>query len=154
MTVREHKAAYDWQPEDEPEEPEDGDKWRALATARLLINEHPITFLPTLAKIAGGADEAIILQQIHYWSGNNQKKDTSKTFKEGYSWTYNTLEEWLEQFPWMSRATLQRKLVALREQGFLVAKPLSNNPFDKTMWYRINYQELYKISNQAPTLSN
>lgn len=34
--------------------------------AQLLINEPPLQVLPTLAKTIG-LNEAIVLQQVHYW---------------------------------------------------------------------------------------
>lgn len=38
--------------------------------SKLLINEQPLQFLPTLAKVLGNSDKALILQQIQYWLNN------------------------------------------------------------------------------------
>lgn len=35
--------------------------------SNLLLNERPLVVLPSLAKELGSLDEAVILQQIHYW---------------------------------------------------------------------------------------
>jgi hypothetical protein len=48
--------------------------------------------IPSLAaKI--GLNEAVVLQQIHYWLG------ISKHNIEGRTWVYNTYEEWQKQLP-------------------------------------------------------
>ena len=70
---------------------------------RLLINESPLMILPTLAKHIG-LNEAIILQQIHYWLdariNNNIRRDVR--------WVYNSYSKWLEQFPFWSEKTIKR----------------------------------------------
>ncbi|MCP6757123.1 replication protein RepO, partial [Klebsiella pneumoniae] len=59
----------------------------------LLINEPPLQVLPSLAK-AIGLNEALILQQIHYWLN---PKHNQNLFKGRY-WVYNTYEQWQAQF--------------------------------------------------------
>ena len=100
--------------------------------SQLLIHEPPLQVLPSLA-VALGLPEAIILQQIHYWSAR------STTVINGHSWVYNTVAQWREQFPFWSDDTISRALKSLRERGVVVAERLSQNPFDKTLFYRIDY---------------
>ena len=45
-----------------------------------------------------GFDEANILGHIAYWTKHN--KDNNKNFYNGRHWTYNTLDAFLEQFPY------------------------------------------------------
>ncbi|MFK9094406.1 hypothetical protein [Bacillus salipaludis] len=67
--------------------------------SRLLINESPVMIIPSLAaKI--GLNEAVVLQQIHYWLG------ISKHNIEGRTWVYNTYEEWQKQLPFWSVSTI------------------------------------------------
>lgn len=107
----------------------------------LLIEEHPLMVLPGLAK-AIGLNEAIVLQQIHYWTRENRH------VIDGYSWTYNTVEEWQKQFPFWSNATIRRAVDSLVDAGLLLKRKLSQNRFDNTLWYAIDRSKLpRKASN-------
>ena len=107
----------------------------------LLISEPPLQVLPTLA-VRVGLKEAIVLQQFHYWlqrSGNN---------RDGYKWVYNSYDEWHKQFPFFSKVTLRRTINSLEKQGYLVSGNYNKAGFDKTKWYRIDYQRLNKACDQ------
>ena len=49
----------------------------------LLISEPPLQVLPSLA-VKIGLNEAIILQQVHYWLLK------SNNIRDGYKWVYNS----------------------------------------------------------------
>lgn len=114
--------------------------------SRLLINEEPLIILPMLAK-AIGLNEAIVLQQMHYWIDINLKAD--KNFVDGYYWTYNTYEEWTKQFPFWSRNTIVRTIDSLRKMNLLVAENHNKMKADKTLWYRINHKVLDSIETEV-----
>jgi len=105
--------------------------------SQYLIDEYPLLVLPTLAARIG-LNEAIILQQIHYWCSGKR----SKTIHEGHTWTYNTGEEWHEQFPFWGVDTIRRTLKNLRDQGLVIALKLSINKYDHTLYYRVDYDVL------------
>lgn len=111
--------------------------------SKLLINEQPLQFLPTLAKVLGNSDKALILQQIQYWLNN------PKVGKEadGRKWIRNTVEEWHKQFPWIASKTVQRYLKDLEDKGILLTNNLNKLKFDRTKWYAIDYNELDKLTN-------
>lgn len=111
--------------------------------SRLLINEPPLQVLPSLA-VKIGLNEAIILQQIHYWS------ERSKVEIDGFLWVYNTVPQWREQFPFWSDDTIGRALKSLRERGVVVASRLSKDPFNKTLYYRIDYRSLNASEGADP----
>lgn len=109
--------------------------------SKLLINEPPLQVLPSLAK-AIGLNEAIVLQQLHYWISN------PKVGKEhdGMRWVYNSVREWQEDnFPFWSEATIKRALASLRENGIVFAENLNRAEYDRTLWYTINYEALGHI---------
>ena len=60
---------------------------RTSQSSRLLITEPPLLVLPSLA-IAIGLNEAIFLQQLHYWLQQAGKE------RDGRRWIYNTYDEW------------------------------------------------------------
>ena len=108
--------------------------------SNLLINEPPLMVLPTLAaKI--GLNEAIILQQIHYWLDPRGNKN----LKEGKHWVYNSYKDWEKQFPFWSEKTIKRAILALEKRGLLKSSLYNKNPLDKTKWYTINYSALCQL---------
>ena len=107
---------------------------------KLLINEHPLMVLPTLAEKIG-LNEAIILQQIHYWLDPR----INKNFRKGVYWVYNTYQEWERQFPFWSIRTIRRIITSLENQGLIISNQLEQNCGSNTKWYTINYQALSKL---------
>ena len=73
---------------------------------RLLFNEEPITINRLAAKVLG-LNEAIVVQQIHYWLNINEK--AKKNFINGKYWTFNTYDKWQnENFDFWSTRTVRR----------------------------------------------
>lgn len=107
----------------------------------LLISEPPLQVLPSLAKIVG-LNEAIVLQQFHYWL------ERSNNTRDGYKWIYNSYSKWNEQFPFWSNATLRRTINNLEKQGFFITANYNKAGFDKTKWYRIDYERVSNASAQ------
>ena len=101
--------------------------------SRLLIDEPPLQVLPSLAKEIG-LNEAIMLQQMHYWLIKN-----SHEF-EGVKWFYKTLEDWQTEFPFWSIMTIRRTLSNLEKQKVIRVGNFNKKKFDKTKWYTIEYQ--------------
>jgi len=112
--------------------------------SNLLLDEEPLLILPQLAtKI--GLPESIILQQIHYWNKYNQK--TNNNLKDGYYWTFNSYEQWQEQFPFWNKKTIQRIINNLEYMGLVVSSNYNKMKIDKTKWYRIDHNVLETIAN-------
>lgn len=108
----------------------------APATA-LLISEPPLQVIPSLAA-AVGLNEAIILQQLHYWL-----RQPGSHLIDGRRWIYNTYEGWQEQFPFWSARTIQRALLGLEREGLVISTMAYNKlPIDKTKWYSVDYGKL------------
>jgi DnaD/phage-associated family protein len=103
--------------------------------SKLLINEPPLMVLPTLAKKIG-LNQAVILQQIHYWLS------ASKHERDGYKWLYNSYNQWAEQFPWLSPRAVQKHILALEKMGYLISDNFNIRKVDQTKWYRIDYTKL------------
>jgi uncharacterized phage protein (TIGR02220 family) len=101
--------------------------------SRLLIDEPPLQVLPSLAREIG-LNEAIMLQQMHYWL-----LKSSNEF-EGVKWFYKTLEDWQKEFPFWSTMTIRRTLSNLEKQKVIRIGNFNKKKFDKTKWYTIEYQ--------------
>lgn len=106
-------------------------------TSSLLINEEPLQLLPSLAK-AVGLNEAIVIQQLHYWL---QKSDHEH---DGRRWIYNTVEGWQKQFPFWSEKTIRRIFDSLVDMKIVVKTDAYNkSKIDRTLWYSLDYEALY-----------
>ncbi|WP_105995747.1 conserved phage C-terminal domain-containing protein [Staphylococcus agnetis] len=106
--------------------------------SKLLIDDYPIQVLPKLAEEIG-LNEAIILQQIHYWL------NSSKHNYDGKRWIYNSYPKWIEQFPFWSESTIKRTITSLEKQNLVHVGNYNKAGFDRTKWYSINYTTLNKL---------
>ncbi|MDF0728712.1 conserved phage C-terminal domain-containing protein [Cytobacillus sp. S13-E01] len=108
--------------------------------SRLLINESPVKIIPSLAAKTG-LNEAVVLQQIHYWLGISKHKI------EGRTWVYNTYEEWQKQLPFWSVSTIKRTIRSLEMLGLLLSENWNQMKMDKTKWYSIDYEKLQEFED-------
>ena len=115
--------------------------------SNLLIEEPPLQVLPSLA-LAVGLNEAIILQQMHYWLKIKQQASDkyADSFRDGRWWVYNSVAEWQAQFPFWSTDTIQRGITSLRKQGVLTVAQLSHDSRDRTNWYAIDYDKMEALA--------
>ncbi len=111
---------------------------------KLLLNKYPLLIIPELAELIG-LNEAIILQQIHYWVEINREAD--KNFKDSFYWTYNSYEGWRKQFPFWSVDTIKRAVASLKRQRLVICGNYNQLKIDRTQWYRIDYVMLDRITH-------
>ena len=110
---------------------------------RLLFNEEPITINRLAAKVLG-LNEAIVVQQIHYWLNINEK--AKKNIFDGRVWTYNTYEKWQnENFDFWSVKTVRRIFDSLEKKKILIKGNYNNKKYDRTLWVTLDYEKLEKI---------
>lgn len=108
-----------------------------------LFEEYPIIANKTLAREIG-LNEALILQQINYWIEINKK--TGNNYYEGRYWTYNSIRSWQENdFDYMSFDTVKRTFAKLEKEGYLITGNFNKDPRDKTKWYTIDEEKLFKL---------
>ena len=108
---------------------------------KLLIDDYPLVFLPTLA-VKYGLNDAIVIQQIHYWSHKN------KPSEDGYVWVYQTIPQWQKQFPFWSERTIFSILKRLRDSEILFAEKKDDNPLVHTLYYRLDYSKFAESMSQ------
>ncbi len=109
----------------------------SLPKGRLLMDEMPLQLLPTLATKVG-LNEAIVLQQMHYWLTSSHNKN----FINNRHWVYNSYEGWHQQFPFWSKETIKRTIYSLEKQKLILSCKLREQRLDHRKWYTINYQAL------------
>lgn len=118
-----------------------------MTRSNLLINEPPLLILPSLAVLIG-LNEALVLQQLHYWL-DNPKTGVSRN---GYKWVYNTYDNWLrESFPFWSKSTIERTFRSLEKRGLIISKQFDSNKHDQRKYYRIDYTVLAALEEPVST---
>lgn len=127
--------------------------------SHLLLDEKPIAILPSLAR-AIGLNEAIALQQLHYWlNGADESGKFGRTLN-GRTWIYNDYQEWkTKNFPFWSISTIRRTFSSLEKRGLVISEMEvdSTLPGGKRKWYTINYAKVAHIGcvqNEHTPLSN
>lgn len=106
----------------------------------------PRVFLFEIAKVLQSVDLASILQQIHYWLENPR----SGKWHHGLKWTYNTYEEWQEQFPWLSVHMVARLIRHLERLGLVISANLNRTRFYRRKWYTLDYQKILELTGWNP----
>ncbi|MGH2552054.1 MAG: hypothetical protein ACRDHN_21915 [Thermomicrobiales bacterium] len=98
---------------------------------------------PSLA-VAIGLNEAVFVQQLHYWLNESN----AGRFEHGRHWIYNTYDEWLKQFPFWSIATLRRVIGGLEKDGLVLStQDFNDHPADRTKWYSLDYDAIDAIES-------
>ncbi len=114
--------------------------------SKYLDDEHPILIRVPVARALNSDRQAYFLQQVRYWINTNKKKPRNQHyFQDGRWWMYNTLNEWHEQFPWLSKMTIRRIIEALKDKGLLITGNYNKKKYDKTVWYSIDERKLDEI---------
>lgn len=104
--------------------------------SKLLIPEEPLQVLPALATEIG-LNEAIILQQLHYWMNPRRNQGA---IHNGRRWIYNTYQQWQDNFPFWSVDTIKRTINKLEQNDLIESTDRFNaDTRDRTKWYTINY---------------
>ncbi len=120
--------------------------------SHLLINEQALQVLPSLA-LALGLEEAIVIQQLHYWLNN--PKNEGRVDEDGNKWVYNTYAQWKEDnFPFFSEDKIQRIFLSLEKQGVVIARQLDAKRRDMKKFYRIDYDALCAMDDAILRPSN
>lgn len=112
--------------------------------SKLLIQEPPLQVLPSLA-VAIGLNEAIVLQQIHYLllDPNHGKKIAE------HRWIFNTVEQWIVgYFPFWSVRTMKTIFTNLAKMELIITCQPEGR-ISRRKYYRINFEELERISDRA-----
>ena len=105
-----------------------------------LMDEQPVVVDRGLARVIG-LSEAIVITQLHQWIEYNKKH--KKNYKDGYYWTYGSMEKLHEEYFDIlgSVRTVRRVFKKLEKNGYLIVINYNKLNFDKTCWYRVNYEK-------------
>lgn len=97
-------------------------------------------FDPDVAKEVG-TDAAIILSNIEFWIAKNRQDEERVEenrrlhYKDRAYWTYNSVKDWLEFFPYLTHDKVRRNLEKLEKGGYIISKQFNKSKWDHTKWY-------------------
>ena len=98
-----------------------------------------------------GLNESIVLNQLCYWISVNEK--AGRNYRDGMYWTYNTFEQWHQQFPWWSVPTIKRIFAKLENGGFILTGRFNEKNYDQTRWYTVVFEKLLPYMD-SPSYQN
>lgn len=106
-----------------------------------------------LVRVLGDLNEAVILNQLHYWIEINKKAE--KNFYDDRHWVFNTYQTWKEtDFDFWSTDTIRRTLTRLENKGIILTANYNKLKIDKTKWYTIDYEKLQKMIDEYEEKQN
>ena len=104
----------------------------------LRISNGKLTGASLPITILYGEVGAAILQHVHYQCCHRQN------IKEGHRWFYCSIGKWAEEdgLSCFSRTAISEAISILRASGVLIVGRYNKHSYDRTLWYRVNYEQL------------
>ena len=82
-----------------------------------------------------GLNCAVLLQNMWHWVCENEKKGIN--FHDGYYWTYNTVNEFINIMPYLKKSQINTAMKILRNEGIIITGNYNTKKYDRTLWYTV-----------------
>ena len=102
------------------------------------------------ASIAAALEDinaAIIVQQLHYWMG----KEGVGIIIGGVKYIYNSFNDWVKQFPWLSVWQFRKAMDKLRSLEIVRVIRYKSKQWNQTNYYTLNSDRLFQLLNPKET---
>lgn len=80
-----------------------------------------------------GVNAAILYINFQFWIAKN--KANGRNFRNGRTWTYNSMRALLDLFPYLSKWDIRQALKKLLDAKVLLKGNYNVNGYDRTTWY-------------------
>ncbi len=107
-----------------------------------MISGHSNSFDTGIAKSLG-LNAAIVFNHIVYWLKINSRKESN--IRDGKVWMYETQQDMADYFEYLTLDDVKKAVVKLLESGLLIKGNYNVNPFDKTAWYTVADENIFRI---------
>ncbi|MCB4349753.1 hypothetical protein LA345_38825 (plasmid) [Burkholderia vietnamiensis] len=88
-----------------------------------------------------GLEEAVLINNLKFWIVRNRAN--GENFREDRTWSYNSINAFSEQFPYLSRDRIRRTLASLMKQGVIQSGNFNERATDRTLWYAFVDEEAF-----------
>ena len=76
---------------------------------------------------------AILYRHMPFWIAKN--KTNNSNYHDGRTWTYNSIQAFSDQFPYLGKGQIRKGLELLIERGILLRSNYNKRGADRTSWY-------------------
>ncbi|MBD8038574.1 MULTISPECIES: hypothetical protein [Solibacillus] len=105
-----------------------------------LLLEHQYFFVSKKLGTVIGADQALLLQQLHY------RLENQGVMKEGQKWYRQTYKNWSKQLGMWSAPKVKSLLIKLEKNKIVISTDKFNRFYvDRSKWYRIDYERVNQM---------
>lgn len=88
-----------------------------------------------------GLEEAFLIHHFQHWIRLNKTKN--QNFKDGNFWTYQTMDEIADHFPFLNRRQIRYAIESLVKMKVLKIGDYNKSKFDKTSWYAFIREDIF-----------
>lgn len=106
-----------------------------------VLNEPNAPRLSPQLAVEIGLNESILLLQIEFLIAVSEHEI------DGNRWTYQSVTDFQKMFPFWSRATINRTIHSLEEQGLIVVANHNQLHYDKTRWFALDWTGVRKLES-------
>lgn len=82
-----------------------------------------------------GVNEAIFCHNLYFWV--KQNKANKRNLHKGTYWTYNTMDAYVELFPYWSKRQIEHLIQKCKDKGLILTDNFNKNSYDRTLWYAV-----------------
>lgn len=88
-----------------------------------------------------GLNESILLLQLEFWIS------ISNNVREGRKWTYQSIRDIQEFFPFWSVGTIHTIIKSLEDKKLIIKKTFNVRKNDKTQWFSLNFESISNLKS-------
>lgn len=85
-----------------------------------------------------GINAAILLEHISFWV--HQNAAAGRNIRDGAAWTYGSVREIAERFPYMTEKQVRGALDRLQAEGLVKVGNFNRVKYDRTRWFSLTHE--------------